>query len=171
MEKNKIVFSAKDIVSLSKKLKAGKKEYLACFYLDPRNFLIKAEIIFEGNAHKRVFHPREIFYPALELRAASIAIAHRHLSGTAEPEKEDVEMVNKIAKAGEILGIEIADFVIIAKNKFYSFFEGAQKKKGDADYVCDGRKIVYLSDLLANAANPSAPIFPPPAGNWQGGDE
>jgi DNA repair protein RadC len=48
------------------------QEYLVCLYLNARNALIKKETISIGLLDKSLLHPREVFYPATELNAASI---------------------------------------------------------------------------------------------------
>lgn len=143
----RVILSTGDIVDLNRDIKDKKKEYLICLYLDARNVLIKKEIVSVGILDKNLVHPREIFAPAVELRAASVAIIHNHPSGDPTPSRQDVEVVNKIVDAGNIMGISVVDFVIIAKDKTYSFFGGLQKKENKVDYICDG-DYNYLSDFL-----------------------
>ncbi len=112
----------KDVLNFTYDLKEKKKEYLVCLYLNARNFLIKKETISVGLLNKSLFHPREIFYPAIELNSASIILVHNHPSGDCIPSKKDKEVVKKIAQAGELMGIPVIDFVILSENGEYSFF-------------------------------------------------
>ena len=70
---------------------------------------------------RSMVHQREVFAPAFELRANSIIIGHNHPSGNPEPSIEDTLMTRKLKEAGEILGIELVDHVIITDKSHYSF--------------------------------------------------
>ncbi len=111
---------------------------MLCLYLNARNSLLKKEIISVGLLDKALLHPREIFYPATELNAASVILIHNHPSGDSSPSEKDIEVVEKIAQAGEIMGIPVIDFIIISENDHYSFHEKLKKQKGSFDYVADG---------------------------------
>jgi len=67
-----IIRNLQDVLSLTHDLRDKKKEYLVCLYLNARNILIKKETISIGLLDKSLIHPREIFFPAVELNAASI---------------------------------------------------------------------------------------------------
>ncbi len=82
-------------------LRDKKKEYLVCLYLNARNILIKKETISVGLLDKSLLHPREIFYPAVELNSASIILVHNHPSGDSSPSERDREVVKKITQRQE----------------------------------------------------------------------
>ncbi|MDD4476618.1 MAG: DNA repair protein RadC [Patescibacteria group bacterium] len=133
-----IIKNSQDVLSLTYDLKDKKKEHLVCLYLNARNSLLKKEIISVGLLDKALLHPREIFYPATELNAASVILIHNHPSGDSSPSEKDIQVVEKIAQAGEIMGIPVIDFIIISENGHYSFYEKLKKQKTDFDYVADG---------------------------------
>ncbi len=133
-----IIKNQQDVLSLTYDLRDKKKEYLVCLYLNARNALIKKEIISVGLLDKSLIHPREIFHPAVELNAASIILIHNHPSGDSSPSTKDIEIVQKISQAGEIMGIAVIDFIITAENGSCSFFERLSKNKKSYDYVADG---------------------------------
>lgn len=135
-----VIKNSDDIVSLSIDLKTKKKEYLVCFYLNARNVLIKKEIVSVGLVDKSLFHPREIFYPAIELNASSIILVHNHPSGNSKPSENDKSLVEKISEAGNLIGISVVDFLIISQNDNYSFFGELNNNKNKLDYVCDGEQ-------------------------------
>ncbi|RLD59143.1 MAG: hypothetical protein DRJ01_11700 [Bacteroidetes bacterium] len=126
---------------------ARKKEHLVCLYLNARNVLLKKEVVSVGLADKTLLHPREIFYPATELNAASVILVHNHPSGDSSPSEKDIEIVEKIAQAGEIMGIPVIDFVIISEKGDYSFYEKLKNQNKGFDYVADGMQGT-LFDLL-----------------------
>ncbi|WP_353615570.1 JAB domain-containing protein [Bacillus sp. FJAT-27264] len=55
--------------------------------------------------------------------SASLICAHNHPSGDPEPSIEDVNLTKRLIAAGEIIGIEVLDHVIIGGNRFYSLKE------------------------------------------------
>jgi len=142
-----IIRNYQDVLSFVYDLREKKKEYIVCLYLNARNVLIKKETISVGLLDKSLIHPREVFYPAVEANAASIILAHNHPSGESSPSDKDIEIVKKIVQAGEIMGINVIDFIIIAEGGSYSFSDKLKKEKNELDYVADGMQST-LFDLL-----------------------
>lgn len=130
--------NAQDVVSLSYDLKEKKKEYLICLYLDARNSLLKKEIVSVGLLDKTLLHPREIFYPAVELNAASVILVHNHPTGNSTPSKNDNKVVRNLVQAGEIMGIPIIDFIIISQNEHFSFYKELRKQRNGYEYLSEG---------------------------------
>jgi len=146
--KNNIVLSAQDAVSLASEIRDKNKEHLICLYLNARSALLKKEVISIGILDKSIIHPREIFGPAVELRAAGIVLLHNHPSGDVSPSKQDVEVVNKILEAGKIMGVNVIDFIIVSENDTHSFFTEIQGTDNKiTNYVSDGIQN-SLFDLL-----------------------
>lgn len=96
------------------------KEHLRGLYLSSRHKLIHDEVISVGTLTSNIVHPREVFRPALEYSAAAVIIAHNHPSGSTEATKADIDVTRQIVEAGKILGIDILDHLVIAKNRFAS---------------------------------------------------
>ena len=142
-----VIKNSKDVASLTYDLRGKKKEHLVCLYLNARNVLLKKEVVSVGLADKTLLHPREIFYPATELNAASVILVHNHPSGDSSPSEKDIEIVEKIAQAGEIMGMPVIDFVILSEQGDYSFYEKLKHKNRGYDYVADGVQGT-LFDLL-----------------------
>lgn len=76
-----------------------------------------------GLLNRTLIHPREVFAPALEDRAASIVLAHTHPSGALEPSREDRDATIRLGQAGKLLGIEVLDHLIISSTGYFSFRE------------------------------------------------
>lgn len=148
--KDNIILSAKDAVSLTSEIRDKKKEHLVCLYLNARNALLKKEIISIGILDKSIIHPREIFGPAVELRAAGIILLHNHPSGDTSPSPQDEEVINKIVEAGKIMGVNTIDFIIVSAKDTYSVFANTQQAKiKTAHYISDGIQN-SLFDLLVD---------------------
>ncbi len=97
------------------------KEHFIAIYIDTKNQLIETRTISIGILNSSLVHPREVFEPAISLRAASIIVAHNHPSGSVEPSSEDREITKRLIETGRIVGIEIRDHLIISKSEFFSF--------------------------------------------------
>lgn len=122
--KNYTINSAKNIATiLMPELSNLKKEHFIGIFLDSRKRIIKKETIFIGSLDSSIIHPREIFKIALAESAAAVILAHNHPSGDPKPSQEDIEITKQITKAGEILGIQVLDHIVIGDNKFVSLKE------------------------------------------------
>lgn len=115
------VLSAEDVWKLCIDIRDSKREHFVAFYLDTQNQLLERQIISIGTLNASLVHPREVFEPALRMHAASLIVAHNHPSGSLEPSKEDREVTKRLKDAGELLGIELVDHVIVTKLEHFSF--------------------------------------------------
>ena len=97
-----------------------KQEYFVLLTLDGARRLIKTRIITIGTLMSSLVHPREVFSPAIEDRAASIIIAHNHPSGMLDISEQDRDVTKRIRQAGELLGIKLDDHIIVAGEGFVS---------------------------------------------------
>jgi len=102
------------------KLKGKKKEHFLVLCLDTRNRLISCRPVSIGSLDTSVVHPREVFKEAVSSSAASVIFVHNHPSGDPEPSEEDVELTRRLVKAGEIIGIEVLDHIIVCDTSFLS---------------------------------------------------
>lgn len=66
-----------------------------------------------GSLNASIVHPRELFKAAVKVSAASIVITHNHPSGDPTPSGADIQLTRRIVKAGDVLGIELLDHVVI----------------------------------------------------------
>ena len=126
LNKNKsvIIKSPKDIYPLLKeKIINFHKEYFIVASLDNRNKVINIDTVSIGTLNSSLIHPRETFETAIKNHAAAIIICHNHPSGELKPSEDDLVVTDNLIKAGKLLGIEVADHLIISKDGYYSFKE------------------------------------------------
>ena len=97
-----------------------KQEYLVLLTLDGARRLIQTHTISIGTLTSSLVHPREVFAPAIEDRAASIIIAHNHPSNILEASPQDRQVTQLIRDASEIIGIKLDDHIIVTKDNFAS---------------------------------------------------
>jgi DNA repair protein RadC len=113
--------SPEDVVAVMRaKLKGKKKEHFWVICLDTRSRLINCRPVSIGSLDTSIVHPREVFKEAVSSSAASVIFVHNHPSGDPEPSKEDIELTKRLAKAGEIMGIDVLDHIIVCDRDYAS---------------------------------------------------
>lgn len=124
VDKNTVIKSPSDIFPLLKeKINNFNKEHFIVTSLDSRNKIISIDIISIGTLNSSLIHPRETFEIAIKNHAAGIIICHNHPSGELKPSEDDLIVTNNLIRSGQLLGIEIADHLIISKKNYFSFKE------------------------------------------------
>ena len=113
----------RDAFDLTRDLAAARKEHLVGLYLDAQNGLIARETVSIGSLNTTRTHPREILYPAISLLALGFVLVHNHPSGCLDPSEEDAEFTRSVRRAGELIGIELYDHLIVTARGFTSLRE------------------------------------------------
>ena len=114
-----IIDSPEKAVDQLADIRDKKQEYFVCLTLDGANRLIAKRIITIGTLTSSLVHPREVFADAITDRAASIIVAHNHPSGSLEPSSADLQVTNRLKEAAILLGLTVADHIIVTKLGFY----------------------------------------------------
>ena len=117
-----------EVYSAFRKLASSDKERFYSILLDAKNKVIGVDMVSQGSLSSSQVHPREVYKSALLASAASVIFVHSHPSGDPEPSFSDREITKQLYQAGELLGIEVLDHVIIGRDEYYSF--------ADKDEIC-----------------------------------
>ena len=104
-------------------LQDKKKEHFYALFLDTKNRIIAEDLVSVGILDASIIHPREVFKSAIKASSNSVILVHNHPSGDCTPSKADEEVTELLYNAGDILGINVLDHIIIGKNNYYSFKE------------------------------------------------
>ena len=104
-------------------LKDEKREHVISMMLNAKCEIEAKSTISIGELTNSSMHPREVFSPAIKRGAAAIIIAHNHPSGDPTPSDQDISVTNRIAKAGEIIGIKLYDHIIVGAGNNVSMRE------------------------------------------------
>jgi DNA repair protein RadC len=116
-----VLKSPEDVAAvMMSKLKGKKKEHFWVICLDTRNKPINWKQVSIGSLDTSIVHPREVFREAVSSSAASVIFVHNHPSGDPEPSKEDVELTKRLVQAGEIIGIDVLDHIIVCDRSYLS---------------------------------------------------
>jgi len=106
------------------------KEVFYCLMLDVKNRLIREVRISEGTLSASLVHPREAFRDAIRESAASVIFVHNHPSGDHAPSREDILITEKLAAAGDTVGIRVLDHIIVADSGYTSMLEKGYLRAG-----------------------------------------
>jgi len=122
---NKLVYnSPKSIVKhYMEDLRHKEVEEFVMLALNNKSVLLDEFVISKGTVNSSIASPREIFIQALRVKAVNIIIMHNHPSGDPTPSRNDILTTNTIKSAGDIIGINVIDHIIIGDNMYYSFNE------------------------------------------------
>ena len=104
-------------------LRDAAQERFAIVLLDGRHRVLREEVISLGTLTASLVHPREVFRPALRASAAGLILVHNHPSGDPTPSNEDRQVTERLAAAGELLGVRVLDHVIVAERGYCSLRE------------------------------------------------
>ncbi len=108
---------------------AGAVEQFGIVMLDTKHRVIRVKIISSGSLDATVVHPREVFREAAAASAAAIVLFHNHPSGDPTPSPDDVVLTTRMIDAGEIMGIEVVDHLILADQRYYSLTESGRLRR------------------------------------------
>jgi DNA repair protein RadC len=102
---------------------ASPVEQFGLVILDTKYRVIRTKLVSTGSLDSTVVHPREVFREAAANAAAAIILFHNHPSGDPTPSPEDFELTGRMVQAGEVMGIDVIDHIILADQNYYSLVE------------------------------------------------
>ncbi|MBM6750594.1 DNA repair protein RadC [Mediterraneibacter glycyrrhizinilyticus] len=99
------------------------REVMKLLFLNTKSRFLGENDISVGTVNTTLVSPREIFLEALRKNAVSVILLHNHPSGDPTPSKDDILVTKRVLEAGEILGVDLLDHIIIGDNCFISLRE------------------------------------------------
>jgi DNA repair protein RadC len=108
---------------LTEQLRYLHKEHFICLFLNTKNHVIAQETLSMGSLNASIVHPREVFRAAMKCSSAAIICAHNHPSGDPTPSPEDISLTSRLMQAGEIVGIDVLDHLVIGDSSYVSLKE------------------------------------------------
>ncbi|MDW8317640.1 MAG: DNA repair protein RadC [Anaerolineae bacterium] len=99
------------------------QEHLRTLLLDSRNRVMKIHTVYVGSLNAASVRVAELFREAIRANCASLILAHNHPSGDPTPSAEDVQLTRSAVEAGQLLGIDVLDHLIIGRQRFVSMKE------------------------------------------------
>lgn len=101
------------------------RENFVVLCLNTKNRITGIHTVSVGTLNSSLVHPREVFQAALLSNSAGVIVGHNHPSGDVKPSREDLKVTSRLKEAGEILGIDLLDHLIVGDD-IYSFAEENQ---------------------------------------------
>ncbi|WP_394189459.1 JAB domain-containing protein [Paenisporosarcina quisquiliarum] len=120
----KQIRSPKDAIEFIQAMIAEEdREVFLVLCLNVKNQIIAIHKSHVGSLNASIVHPREVFKSAILNNAGSIMVAHNHPSGNCQYSPEDIEVSERLKEAGDIMGIEVLDSIIVSHSDGISLRE------------------------------------------------
>jgi DNA repair protein RadC len=95
--------------------------------LSPKLHILAYHELSRGTLDNTIVHPRDVFRTALLAHASGVVVAHNHPSGVTTPSDADIALTQRLTKAGEIVGVDLVDHLIVAADgTCFSFRDSAR---------------------------------------------
>ena len=123
--KEGLIFSLPSTIAdyYMEEMRHQKQEQMKLLMLNTKTKLIGETDVSKGTVNASLVSPRELFIEALECNAVSIILLHNHPSGDPTPSESDVLLTKRVKEAGDLIGIQLLDHIIIGNNCYVSFAE------------------------------------------------
>lgn len=96
------------------------QEQVQVILLDTKRHVLDVVMVYQGNISSAIIRPAELLRDAVIANAPALVLTHNHPSGDPEPSPQDVRMTKDLVEAADVLGIELADHVVIGCGSFVS---------------------------------------------------
>ena len=115
------IASPDDIVNLvGIEMAALEQEQLRVVLLDTKHRVLVIRTVYQASVNQAQVRIAELFREAVRANAPAIVLVHNHPSGDPTPSSADVALTTKVAKAGELLGIDVLDHLVIGNGRHVS---------------------------------------------------
>jgi len=124
MEVREVITCPRDAADLVRNdLARADKEYFMVIMLNTKHRVIGKKVISIGHLSGSLVHPRELFKEVIRRSSAAVIVVHNHPSGDPTPSREDIGVTKRLVEAGELLGIQVLDHIVVGDNCYVSFRE------------------------------------------------
>jgi DNA repair protein RadC len=96
------------------------QEQLRVVYLDGKHRALGTALVYQGGLNATVVRLADVFREAVRAGAAAIVLLHNHPSLDPTPSPEDVRLTAEVARAGDLLGIDLLDHLVIGGQRHVS---------------------------------------------------
>lgn len=125
-----VIKEPKDIANvIIPEMKHLKTEVLKIVILSNANEILKIQDVAVGNTNMVASDAKNILSEVVKMQAPKIILTHNHPSGNPIPSDKDIEFTKRIDEACKILGIQLIDHVVVAKDKYISIFSSMLRNK------------------------------------------
>jgi len=107
------ISTPEDVAAVCADMRALDREQFDILLLSTKNNLIGRVNVSVGSLNASLVHPRECAKPAIVANACAVVVVHNHPSGDSTPSGADIQLVRRLVKSFDVLGIELLDSVVI----------------------------------------------------------
>lgn len=119
--RGRIVSTPDDVAEIMRPLCVGvDQERFWALALNTKNMLLRVIPISSGSINASIVSPSILYREALQIGASSVVACHGHPSGDSAPSGADIQLTRRLVSAGEVLGIELLDHVVLGHNEHSS---------------------------------------------------
>ena len=108
---------------LMNEMKYEKREKVKVLVLNTKNVLIKIIDVSYGGTNSAIIEPKDILAEPTKMGAPKIILVHNHPSGDPTPSTEDKKLTEQIRAGASVLGLTLADHIVIGDQQYFSFRE------------------------------------------------
>lgn len=109
---------------LRRYLEEADREHFVAMALDTKHKVNAIHTVSIGSLDASIVHPREVFKFAFLANASAILVGHNHPSGNPEPSPEDLAVTRRLMEAGNILGIDVLDHIVLGEDEKFVSLKG-----------------------------------------------
>ena len=162
---NPIDSAEKAVKLLAEFMKDMDRECVYVINCDTKMNPISYSMAAMGGINYASLDPGNIYKSAMLSNASNVMILHVHPSGNNTPSRADVEMTQRTALAGAVLGIALQDHLIVAggTGEFLSMRNIMPEIFTDPSRIAENRESV-IKGLNMTVAEPAAAAQPQPTG-------
>lgn len=116
--------SSRDVdLALRPLLRADDREHFIAVPVDARNRPLAQIDVAVGGLHACSVSPSDVFRHVVREAAVGVLFAHNHPSGSTAPSEADAECTLRLFQAGQLLGIQVLDHLVIGHDGYFSFLD------------------------------------------------
>ncbi len=99
------------------------QEQLRAVLLDTKNHVVGIQLVYQGGLNATAIRLADCFREAVARGAAALILVHNHPSGDPTPSPEDVRLTREAGRAGDLLGVELLDHIVVGRQGHVSLRE------------------------------------------------
>lgn len=123
-EERAIVQSPQDVANLvMAEMGLLDQEHLRVLLLNTKNQVLAMPEVYKGNVNSTLVRAGELFREAVREGCPALIVVHNHPSGDPTPSRDDIEMTRQMVEAGQLLGIDVLDHIVIGRQSYVSLRE------------------------------------------------
>ncbi len=119
-----VITSSRDVANLLLvEMGMLEQESLRTLLLNGKNAVLATSEVVRGSVNAAQVRVAELFREPVRRNAVAIILVHNHPSGDPGPSADDIAITKEAVRAGQLLGIEVLDHVIMGQGRYISMRE------------------------------------------------